>query len=79
MSINFSFQVWHAGVTELYSIFVKYFVKFAVRSKMFDEESKEVFIDARLQRHAVGWVKSYNIKFAVFESVFIFFSLLLIS
>ena len=46
---------------------------------MFDEESKKVFTDARLQRHAVGWVKSYNIKFAVFDSVFIIFSLLLIS
>ena len=79
MSINFSFQVWHAGVTEFYSIFVKYFVKFAARLKMFDEESKEVFTDVRLRRHAAGWVKSYNIKFAVLDSVFIIFSLLLLS
>ena len=79
MSINFSFQVWHTGVTELYNIFVKYFVKFAARLKMFDEESKEVFTDVHLQRHAVGWVKSYNFPFAIFDSVFIIFSLLLIS
>ena len=62
----------------LYSIFVKYFVKFAAQSKMFAEESKEVFTGVRLQRFAIGWVKSY-IAFAVFASGFIIFSLLLIS
>ena len=35
--------------------------------------------NAHLQRFAVGWIKSYNIAFAVFASVFIIFCLLLIS
>ena len=52
MSINFSIPVWHAGVTELQSGFIKDFAKFVSLKKMFDKKSKKVFNAAHLQRFA---------------------------
>ena len=52
MSINFSIPVWHAGVTELQSGFIKDFAKFVPLKKMFDKKSKKVFNAAHLQRFA---------------------------
>ena len=76
---SFSLQYWHAGITELKrSVFIKDFVKFVARWKMFAETSKEVFIEVRLQRFAVLWVKPSNIVFTIFTMSFHCFSMLLI-
>ena len=48
MSVTFKFQVWHAGVTELESVFIKDFAKSVARWKTFVEKSKKLFTDVRL-------------------------------
>ena len=48
MSVTFNFQVWHAGVTELESVFIKDFAKSVARWKTFVEKSKKLFTDVRL-------------------------------
>ena len=43
ISFNFRFKILEAGVTELYGIFIKVFVKFVARWKIFLEVCKIIY------------------------------------